>query len=80
VNQLSLQHIQTERISIAVRLFRQSGIPVFFIHGNASSSYFWEETMLSLPEGYRGIAPDMRGYGDTEDALIDATKGFGDWV
>lgn len=36
--------------------------------------------MESLPEGYRGIAPDLRGYGQTEDLLIDGTQGFKDWV
>jgi pimeloyl-ACP methyl ester carboxylesterase len=36
--------------------------------------------MLKLPEGFRGIAPDLRGYGDTEDKLIDATRGMSDWV
>jgi len=56
------------------------GTPVVFIHGNASSATYWEETMLKLPEGYRGIAPDLRGYGDTEDKLIDATRGYGDWA
>lgn len=57
-----------------------NGIPVVFIHGNASSATFWEETMLALPEGYRGIAPDLRGYGDTENLRIDATKGVCGWV
>jgi pimeloyl-ACP methyl ester carboxylesterase len=57
-----------------------TGIPVLFIHGNASSATYWEEIMLKLPAGFRGIAPDLRGYGDTEDKLIDATRGFGDWV
>ncbi len=56
------------------------GIPVLFVHGNASSATFWEETMLALPADYRGIAVDLRGYGDTEDKLIDATRGCGDWV
>lgn len=56
------------------------GVPVLFIHGNASSSIFWEETMLALPPGYRALAPDMRGYGLTERKVIDATRGFADWV
>lgn len=56
-----------------------SGIPVLFIHGNASSATFWEETMLALPEGYRGIAPDQRGYGDADRSeKIDATRGLRD--
>jgi pimeloyl-ACP methyl ester carboxylesterase len=56
------------------------GNPVLFIHGNASSSTYWEEIMLKLPGGFRGIAPDLRGYGDTEDKLIDATRGMSDWI
>jgi len=58
----------------------ETGEPVLFIHGNASSATFWEETMLALPDGFRAIAPDLRGYGETEDLLIDATRGCGDWV
>lgn len=57
-----------------------SGTPVLFIHGNASSATFWEEIMLKLPGEYRGVAVDLRGYGDTEDKLIDATRGYGDWI
>ncbi|WP_322813953.1 alpha/beta hydrolase [Chloroflexus sp.] len=56
------------------------GEAVLFIHGNASSATFWEETMLALPAQFRAIAPDLRGYGETEDLLIDATRGCGDWV
>lgn len=58
----------------------ENGMPVLFVHGNASSASYWEEIMLKLPAGFRGIAPDLRGYGDTEDKLIDATRGMGDWV
>lgn len=58
----------------------EGGVPVLFIHGNASSATYWEETMLALPAGLRAIAPDLRGYGDSEDKLIDATRGCGDWV
>ncbi len=58
----------------------EDGTPVLFIHGNASSATFWEESMLKLPAGFRGLALDLRGYGDTEDKLIDATRGFGDWA
>jgi pimeloyl-ACP methyl ester carboxylesterase len=36
--------------------------------------------MLSLPGKYRCIAPDLRGYGDTEDLLIDGTRGVRDWA
>lgn len=37
--------------------------------------------MVALPDQYRGIAPDQRGYGDADaDAKIDATRGMGDLV
>jgi pimeloyl-ACP methyl ester carboxylesterase len=73
--------IATPRIHMHV-LFSgaEDGTPVLFLHGNASSATYWEEIMLRLPEGFRGVAPDLRGYGDTEDKLIDATRGTGDWV
>ncbi len=72
--------ITTPRLTTRV-LFSgaDDGIPVLFIHGNASSATFFEETMLALPPGYRGIAPDQRGYGDADRSKkIDATRGMGD--
>jgi len=57
----------------------ENGTPVVFLHGNFSAALYWEETMLSLPGGFRGIAPDLRGYGWTEDKIADATRGMRDW-
>jgi pimeloyl-ACP methyl ester carboxylesterase len=73
--------VQTARLAVhALFSGPENGVPVLFIHGNASSATYWEETMLALPAGFRGIAPDLRGYGDTEDRLVDATRGMADWV
>lgn len=56
------------------------GVPVLFVHGNASSATFWEEVMLALPAGFRGIAPDLRGYGGAyPEQKIDATRGMRDF-
>ncbi|MBU0490724.1 MAG: alpha/beta hydrolase [Chloroflexi bacterium] len=55
------------------------GEPVVFIHGNFSSATYYEETMLAMPPRYRCLAPDLRGYGLTEDKLIDAARGARDW-
>ena len=77
---ISAKTVETSRLTTRV-LFSGSdhGIPVLFLHGNASSATFWEETMLALPPGYRGIAPDQRGYGDADrDQKIDATRGMRD--
>lgn len=73
--------IETGRIKIHVlETGPADGIPVLFVHGNVSSAAFWERTMLSLPDGYRGIAPDLRGYGETEPLSVDAPQGLGDMV
>ncbi len=54
-------------------------VPVVFLHGNVSSARFFEETLAALPSRYRGLAPDMRGFGDTEPLPIDATRGLRDF-
>jgi pimeloyl-ACP methyl ester carboxylesterase len=59
----------------------EDGIPVLFIHGNASSATYWEEVMQALPNGYWAIAPDQRGYGEADRSKkIDATRGMGDFA
>lgn len=56
------------------------GVPVVFVHGNLSAGVWWADTMRRLPAGFRGIAPDLRGYGGADpSALIDATRGMGDF-
>lgn len=59
----------------------EDGEPIVFLHGNFSAATYWEELMLALaPHGFRCIAPDLRGYGWTEDKLINATRGYRDWA
>lgn len=77
---ITAKTIKTPRITTRV-LFSgaDEGVPVLFLHGNVSSATWWEETMVALPAGYRGIAPDQRGFGDAElEKKIDATNGMGD--
>ncbi len=57
----------------------ENGTPVVLLHGNVSSALFWDETIPALAGQYRVIAPDLRGYGDTEALPIDATRGLRDW-
>jgi pimeloyl-ACP methyl ester carboxylesterase len=72
--------IQTARIKSHVLLSgKDDGIPVVFVHGNFSAATYWEETMLAMPGKYRCISPDLRGYGDTEDLLVDGSRGARDW-
>ena len=43
-----------------------SGEPVVFLHGNPTSSYLWRNIMPYVQDGYRAIAPDLIGMGDSE--------------
>ena len=55
--------------------------PILFLHGNTSAATIWEEFMLRLSGDFYCIAPDLRGFGLTDDTKrIDATRGSGDWV
>ncbi len=77
---IELTHVETPRLRTAIRTDdRQDGEVVLFVHGNVSSSLFWQECILALPEGYRGIAADLRGFGESETAPIDATRGVRDF-
>lgn len=52
---------------------------VVLIHGNVSSSLFWQEIMQDLPGDLRVVAIDLRGFGGTESAPVDATRGVRDF-
>lgn len=56
------------------------GTPVLLIHGNCSSAAFWEPLVRRLPSDLRLIAPDLRGYGGSETAPVDATRGLRDFA
>lgn len=78
---ISSQMIDTARLRQHARFSGPAdGIPVVFVHGNNSSATYWEETMLALPAGFRAIAPDLRGYGDSEFKPVDATRGCADFA
>ncbi|GAC1322323.1 MAG: alpha/beta fold hydrolase [Thermoleophilaceae bacterium] len=52
-------------------VYREAGAPdappALLIHGYPASSYMWVPTMEALAAaGYRAIAPDLAGYGDSE--------------
>ncbi|KAG2409464.1 uncharacterized protein HKW66_Vig0001290 [Vigna angularis] len=50
-----------------VCLSRFEGPVVLFLHGISELWYSWCHQLLSLSAvGYRAIAPDLRGYGDTD--------------
>src|SRR5215204_5947371 len=52
---------------------------VVLVHGNVSSALFWQEVMQDLPSDLRVLAIDLRGFGGTEHAPVDATRGVRDF-
>ena len=78
------QHnIKTDQLAIA---YLEAGIgagstPIVLVHGNCSSSLFFQDFMLALAARgrYHIYALDMRGYGDSETRPVDATRGVRDY-
>jgi len=78
---VSSHDVQTSRLRI--RYYESGpagGIPVVMVHGNLSTGRFYEHLWSDAPGQYRFIAPDMRGFGETEQKPIDATRGVRDWA
>jgi pimeloyl-ACP methyl ester carboxylesterase len=59
---------------------RQGAEAVVLIHGNISSSVFFEPLMLGLPGRFRPIALDLRGFGGSDPEPVDATRGVRDFA
>ena len=71
---------ETSRIKVAYHHLGRAGLPkLVLIHGDCSSSLFYLPLMQRLEEDYEMVALDLRGFGDTEPAFIDATRGMRDY-
>jgi pimeloyl-ACP methyl ester carboxylesterase len=70
--ELTHKHIDTNGIRMHV-VEAGSGFPVLFCHGFPEIWYSWRHQMRAVADaGFRAIAPDQRGYGDTDaPAAID---------
>ncbi len=83
MREIEQRTLTTPRLTTQVRIVGDPTADdeaVVFLHGNLSDSQAWHEQLGRLPEGFVGVAPDLRGYGHTEPAPVDATRGVGDWV
>jgi pimeloyl-ACP methyl ester carboxylesterase len=76
--------IETPRLSVNV-LERSGDDPqtppertIVLLHGVVTSALLWQELMEDLPGDLRVIAVDLRGFGDTENTPLDATRGVRD--
>lgn len=78
--QIDLKTIKTSRLNISYySAGDQTKRLIILIHGNVSSKLFWENTIKDLAQNYWVLAPDLRGYGDSENLPIDATQGLKEW-
>ncbi len=78
---ISAERLATSRLTACVlSVAGRTGPAVLFVHGNVSSALFWQPTMLALPESYRPLAVDLRGFGDTDPEPVDATRGLRDYA
>lgn len=77
---ISARVIGTDRLAVNIleNASSDGDVPVVFVHGNCSSSLFWQPLMASLP--MRCVAIDLRGFGDSEVKDVDATRGLGDFA
>jgi pimeloyl-ACP methyl ester carboxylesterase len=75
------QQVRTQRLTANVleRPSDAATVTIVFVHGNVSSSLFWQPLMLDLPSHVRALAIDLRGYGDSDVLPVDATRGVRDF-
>jgi pimeloyl-ACP methyl ester carboxylesterase len=78
---ITQHNVNTDRLRVAYLEAGTGSIPIVLIHGNCSSSLFFQDFMLALAtQGHYTIyAPDMRGYGESEALTVDATRGVRDF-
>ncbi|MET3804597.1 pimeloyl-ACP methyl ester carboxylesterase [Nakamurella sp. UYEF19] len=79
---IAVNMISTPGPAVCVRevASRMEGRPVVFVHGNVSSSLFFFPLMSRLPHHVRPIAVDLRGFGGTDTAPVDASRGLRDFA
>ena len=78
---ITQQKVKTDRLEVAYLEAGAGNIPLVLVHGNTSSSLFFQDFMLALAatNRYKIYAPDMRGFGDTQALPINATRGLRDF-
>ena len=72
--------ITTSRLTTACRVHGTPGArKLLLIHGNASSSAFYEPLMERLEGEFFMVAPDLRCFGGSDTLPVDATRGMRDF-
>lgn len=72
--------LKTERLTVAYHRAGCEGLPkLLLVHGNCSSSLFYQPLMKRLEDKYDMIAIDLRCFGESDALYIDATRGLRDF-
>ncbi len=70
MNVQDYKFVRINRVSIAYT-DRGSGQPILFVHGFASFSYTWMNMISYLPQQFRFVTLDLKGYGYSEKKCDD---------
>lgn len=57
-----------------------AAVTTVLVHGNVSSSVFFHPVLRALPTGTPALAVDLRGFGGSDPAPVDATRGLRDYA
>jgi pimeloyl-ACP methyl ester carboxylesterase len=60
--------------SVAPEPKRREGMPVLFVHGFSHEHGVWDDVAAMLPPGFRSVALDLRGHGDSDWSLEGAYR------
>jgi len=53
-------------LALEASIWRETGMPVLFLHGFSNDRHVWQDVALGLPERYRPVAFDLRGHGESD--------------
>ena len=77
---INVRTVQTDRLQMNVHAHGDpAGAVVVLVHGNVSSNRFFDELLTAIPDHFYALAPDLRGFGATAPAPVDATRGLRDF-
>jgi len=78
---ITQKKVKTGRLEVAYLEAGTGNTALVLVHGNCSSSHFFQDFKLALVATghYIVYAPDMRGYGDSEVLPVDGTRAMRDF-
>lgn len=82
---ITTRTVDTARITVQLHL-RDGAVPApgavttVLVHGNVSSGVFFHPLLRALPADLPALAVDLRGFGGSESAPVDATRGLRDYA